>query len=109
MRKREQSVSCHGTDQSEIVNIGARSFAKQIPRNDDIPPNRGDSPVRSHVLDPPSPLSLDTDTPAAERADPIYQPGASPRSRRELQDTRNEPPFTRSRARSILDEQASLE
>jgi len=52
MRKREQSVSSHGSDQSETVNIGARSFPKQIPRNDDIPPNRGDSPGRSHVLEP---------------------------------------------------------
>ena len=109
MRKREQSVSSHGSDQSEAVNIGARSFAEQIPRNADIPPNRGDSPGRSHVLDSPSPLSPDTGTPAAERADPTYQPGESPRSRRELQDTRNEPPLTRSRARSIQEVHASQE
>ena len=109
MRKREQSVSSHGSDQSETVNIGARSLAEQIPWNADRPPNPGDSPGRSHVLDSPSPLSPDTDTPAAERADTTYQPGNSPRSRRELQDTRNEPPLTRSRSRSIQDVQASQE
>jgi len=109
MRKREQSVSSHGGDQSETVNIGARSFAKQISRKDETPPRRKDSPGRSHVLDSPSPLRPGTDTPAAKRADPTYQPGDSPQSRRELQDTRNEPPLTRSRARSIQDKQASLE
>ena len=108
-RKSEQSVSSPGSDQSETVNIGAWLFAKQNPRKDETPPSRVDSPGKSHVLDSPSPPRPDTHTPAVERGDPTYQQGESPRSRRELQDTRNERPLTRFRASSIQDEQASQE
>jgi len=46
-----------------------------------------------------SPQSLDT--PVSERRDPTYIPSETPKSRRELQPTRAEPPVTRSRARIV--------
>jgi len=36
----------------------------------------------------PEPLPHITDTPASERSDPSYQPSETPRSRREIQNTR---------------------
>jgi hypothetical protein len=47
----------------------------------------------------PSPQILDT--PASERCDPTYIPNQTPKSRRELQPTRIEPPVTRSKARIV--------
>ena len=48
-----------------------------------------------------SPIHTPTDTPIAVNQDPTYQPPDSPRSRRELQSTRTEPPVTRSRTRIV--------
>ena len=47
----------------------------------------------------PSPQTLDT--PASENRDPTYIPSETPRSRRELQPTRAEPPVTRAKARIL--------
>ena len=41
------------------------------------------------------------DTPTTDTCDPTYHPSDSPRSRRELQSTRNEAPVTRSRTRIL--------
>jgi len=48
-----------------------------------------------------SPIHPITDTPTTDNRDPTYHPSDSPRSRRELQSTRNEPPVTRSRTRIL--------
>ena len=42
------------------------------------------------------------DTPSPSKDDPSYCPLDTPRSRRELQTTREEPPITRARARNML-------
>jgi len=108
-RKGEPSVSTEESEQSAAIKIGAGSLAHQVPRQDGTPPNREVHPCRLHALDSSSPSLQDTVTPTAERADHTHRPGDSPRSRRELEDTRAEPPLTRSRARSVRDEHASLE
>jgi hypothetical protein len=51
------------------------------------------------VMDTPDMGRIQTDTPLSERRDPSYEPPETPRSRRELQTTRPDPPITRSRAR----------
>jgi hypothetical protein len=51
-------------------------------------------------LDTPEPTHQTVDTPASESRDPTYAPPVTPRSRRELQPTRTEPPITRLRARA---------
>jgi len=48
-----------------------------------------------------------TDTPISEAQDPTYLPPQTPRSRRELQTTRIQPPVTRSRARIMSQENIS--
>ena len=52
---------------------------------------------------PDTPLSArrPMDTPASERIDPSYCPSETPRSRRELQTMRFEPPVTRARAKAL--------
>jgi len=45
------------------------------------------------------------DSPLSEQRDPTYVPGDSPRSRRELRETRQDPPLTRSRTKSVLRDQ----
>jgi hypothetical protein len=52
------------------------------------------------VLDTPEP-NLHADTPTSDRNDPVYLPPDTPRSRRELETVRTEPPVTRSRARIL--------
>jgi hypothetical protein len=48
-----------------------------------------------------SPVPLPIDTPTPRHCDPTYLPPESPRSRRELQSTREQPPITRSRAKLL--------
>jgi hypothetical protein len=52
------------------------------------------------VLDTPEPIQQLLDTPSSEDREPSYEPPETPRSRRELRTTRQEPPVTRSRARN---------
>ena len=47
------------------------------------------------------PIHPPIDTPITVNQDPTYHPSDSPRSRRELQSTRTEPPVTRSRTRIL--------
>ena len=48
-----------------------------------------------------SPIHPPTNMPTTDNRDPTYHPPATPRSRCELQSTRNEPPVTRLRARIL--------
>ena len=70
-------------------------------------------PLAVEGLFPPTPQPLtahgssrldQTDSPLSERRDPTYVPGDSPRSRREMRETRQEPPLTRSRRKSVRQE-----
>jgi hypothetical protein len=61
---------------------------------------------RGQSLDTPESAQT-TDTPALERSDPVYLPPDTPRSRRELQTVRTEPPVTRSRARNLSQDYTS--
>ena len=50
----------------------------------------------------PEAVSPITDTPTFESQDPMYLPPQNPRTRREMQNTRIQPPVTRSRTRICL-------
>jgi hypothetical protein len=52
----------------------------------------------------PEHTSQTLDTPTSEHSDPTYVPSETPRSRREVQPTKTEPPITRSRARVVSQE-----
>jgi hypothetical protein len=56
---------------------------------------------------PNTPLPQTVETPASERSNPTYAPCETPRSRRELQSTRTEPPLTRSRTRVMSEDQVA--
>ena len=103
------SVSSQASQQAAAIKIGARPLAQESPRQDSPLANGEVSSNQLHARDSPSPTRRDIDTPTAERTDPTYRPADSSRSRRELQDTRFEPPVTRSRARSIRNEHARSE
>jgi hypothetical protein len=53
----------------------------------------------NRMMDAPDSATPALDTPSSEQYDPSYLPPETPRSRKELQTTRPEPPFTRYRAR----------
>ena len=55
------------------------------------------------ILDTPEP-NQHIDTPISDRTDPAYFPPDTPRSRRELQTLRTDPPVTRSRSRVLSQE-----
>ena len=105
-RTRKQSVSSQESEQAAAIKIGARPLAQEVPRQDSPLANREVSSTQSHARDSPPPDRRDIDTPTTERTDPKYRPANSLRSRRELQDTRFEPPVTRARARSVRNEHA---
>jgi len=60
--------------------------------------------LNSQTLDTLESISQNLDTPVSERTNPNYEPPETLKSRRELQPTRAEPPFSRSRARVVSQE-----
>ena len=75
-----------------------------------FPLSVADDPILETVCTPQPSANLDTpdtgertiDTSVSSKDDPSYSPLDTPRSRRELQNTRAEPPVTRLRARNVL-------
>jgi hypothetical protein len=57
-------------------------------------PERENPPLQT-----PEVIQSEVDTPCSELRDPSYHPSDTPKSRREFQSTRTEPPITRSRSR----------
>jgi transposase InsO family protein len=76
------------------VQIGPRPLLETVRRQERVEPTTPPTVV------PDTPDSAQSvDTPYAERMDPSYQPPQTPRSRREIQVERTEPPLTRARSR----------
>ena len=69
---------------------------------DNLAPENECTKPQSANLDTPDTGGRTIDTPSSSKDDPSYSPLETPRSRRELQSTRVEPPITRSRARNVL-------
>jgi hypothetical protein len=87
-REEEQEMRASGPIEVQIPQGDCAQRDPASPNSDS--PRQCDTP-------PVSPLTRDT--PGSERADPSYRPEDTPRSRRELNTTRAEPPLTRFRAR----------
>ena len=68
---------------------------------DPIPETECRTPLSAN-LDTPDTGERTIDTSVSSKDDPSYSPLDTPRSRRELQSTRAEPPVTRLRARNVL-------
>ena len=85
------------TEEEEEIKIGPFPLLQATPQARET--EQRTSPDSSPHTPEASPHMLDT--PASENRDPTYVPFQTPRSRRELQPTRTEPPITRSRARIV--------
>jgi hypothetical protein len=77
------------------VQLGSRSLLKTRQPQERLEPRTPPGLTSST----PDSVQEAVDTPYLERADPNYEPPRTPRSRRELQAVRPEPPLTRSRTR----------
>jgi hypothetical protein len=96
-----------GTEESEEDEVRISPFPglRARPLVDQIEPRTNPS------LTPDTPDSLDTspESHRSERRDPSYEPSRTPRSRRELQPTRTEPPLTRERAKDRTQDHDTVE
>ena len=104
-RKPPQNPTSHLKEEDEIQ-VGRFPLETEVQlRNKTSPRQTLDTPEPNpQTLDTPESISQTLDTPISERTDPNYEPPETPKSRRELQPTRTEPPFTRSRARAVSQE-----
>jgi len=104
-RKPPQNPTSHLKEEDEIQ-VGRFPLETEVQlRNKTSPRQTLDTPEPNpQTLDTPESISQTLDTPIFERTDPNYEPPETPKSRRELQPTRAEPPFTRSRARVVSQE-----
>jgi len=93
-KKRLQRETKKPTKQDEEEEFKFNSFP--LVRTDDSSgtPEREPPPLQT-----PETTQSEVDAPCSERKDPSYEPSETPKSRREFQTTRTEPPITRSRAR----------
>ena len=103
-RQRKESTISHDSDELTDVQLGARPLLKEVPQGQDTVHN---PPLCSPDQSPPTNHTLDT--PMSERHDPSYLPESTPRSRREIQSTRDEPPLTRARTRLNAQEQTDVQ
>jgi len=87
----------HTEEEGEEIKIGSFRLLQTTPQARETEPRT--SPDSSPHTPETTPHMLDT--PASENRDPTYVPFQTPRSRRELQLTRTEPPITRWRARIV--------
>jgi len=69
---------------------------------DNMTPGNYCMTLQSSILDTPDTDRQTLDTPSPSKDDPSYCPLDTPRSRRELQTTREKPPITRACARNML-------
>ena len=90
-KARRKSIATQSSDMSTIK-IGAFPLATEAPRQDNGSANHLTSELD---ISPPTPR----ETPLSEKLDTTNRPNDSPRSRRERQNRRSEPPITRSKAR----------
>ena len=90
-----------------------RHSTSDVSNNEQSDVKLATGPLAVEGLFPPTPQPLTahgssrldpTDSPLSEQRDPTYVPGDSPRSRREMRETRQEPPLTRSRTKSVRQE-----
>ena len=94
-RKTREKEKKH-LDEEEGDEFRMGSLPMQIPNYNDR--TESETPL-VQTPDTPDPIQQMVETPVLERDDQNYTPPRTPRSRREMQPMRTEPPITRSRAR----------
>jgi len=95
----KQKTKRRGSGEGEEEGFTVGPFPLAI--DDTTPLNECTTPPIS-ILDTPDTDRRTLDTPSPSKDDPSSCPLDTPRSRRELQTTREEPPITRARARNML-------
>jgi len=93
-QKMKRRDSGEGEEQGFTVSPFPLVTDDTTPENDCMTPNS--------ILDTPDTDRRTLDTPSPNKDDPSNCPLDTPRSRRELQTTREEPPITRARVRNML-------
>jgi len=101
--KQKTNRRVSGEDEGEGLTVGPFPFVT----DDTTPENECTTPPIS-ILDTPDTDRRTLDTPSPNKDDPSYCPLDTPRSRRELQTTREELPITRARARNVLQDFNSM-
>jgi len=101
-RLRKDSAISHSSEELIEVRLGTRPLLKEIPQEHDTVHN-------PPLCSPDFPTHHTSDTSTSERYDPSYLPENTPRSRREIQSTRDEPPVTRARTRLNAQEQTDVQ
>jgi len=91
-RARGIPATSQNSDEQSAIKIGAFPLAAKVSYA--FPNQLASARGSSHHAQPDSPLS--------EQRDHTYVPGNSPRSRCEMRETRQDPPVTRSRTKSVL-------
>jgi len=99
-RKTREKEKRH-LDEEEGDEFRIGSLPMQIPNYNDR--TESETPL-VQTPNTPDPVQQMVETPVLERDDQNYTPPRTPRSRREMQPTRTEPPVTRSRARMSQEE-----
>jgi len=95
----KQKTKCRVSSEGEEEGFTVGPFT--LVKVDTIPENDCTTQPIS-ILDTPDTDRRTLDTPSPSKDDPSFCPLDTPRSRRELQTTREEPPITRARARNML-------
>ena len=104
-RKKAPRRATKHADPCDEDELGIGSLPLQIA--DDLDGQTSREILPDQILYTPDPTQQVTDTPNSGRTDPSYCSSETPRSRRELQMTRPEPPVTRSRAK-IMSQDANV-
>jgi len=94
-RARRHATNNLSNGKQSDIKVGAYPLAAEVP----TPPTTQPAPALG------SSRHAQADCPLSEQRDPTYVPGDYPRSRRELRETRQDPPLTRSRTKSVLRDQ----
>ena len=89
-RPRKNSVSSGGSDELTGIPLGTRPLVKEFSPEQNTAPS---SPLCPLYFSLPTHQALDT--PMSPQTDPSYLPCDTPRSRREMQSTRDGPPNCR--------------
>jgi hypothetical protein len=105
--KQPPKRSTKHSDQDEEREFQFRKFPLEV--TDELNDLTNCETLPDRTLDIPSPTEHTLDTPSSERTDPNYSPPTIPKSRRELQITRADPPITRSQTRIMQQEHADTQ
>jgi hypothetical protein len=104
-KRARRKTTRRGESEEDEVRIGPFPLLRARPQIDQVEPRT----PPSRTPDTPDPVETSPESPRSEGRDPSYEPSRTPRSRRELQPTRMEPPLTRARAKNRTRDHDTIE